>query len=70
MVMVDCHIVLVKRRGMPDDAGYTATDDIRIYISDVPKFRDMFSTETAKSWVKSGSSKFIDDEEGNPMWGY
>ena len=25
--------VLVKRRGMPDDAGYTATDDSRIYIS-------------------------------------
>ncbi len=59
--------VLVKRRGMPDDAGYTATDDIRIYISDVPSSRYV-STETAKSWVKSGSSKFINDKEGNPMW--
>jgi len=59
--------VLVKRRGMPDDAGYTATDDIRIYISDVPSSRYV-SKETAKSWVKSGSSKFINDKEGNPMW--
>ena len=59
--------VLVKRRGMPEDAGYTATDDIRIYISDVPSSRYV-STETAKSWVKSGSSKFINDKEGNPMW--
>jgi len=59
--------VLVERRGMPDDAGYTATDDIRIYISDVPSSRYV-STETAKSWVKSGSSKFINDKEGNPMW--
>jgi hypothetical protein len=59
--------VLVKRRGMPEDAGYTATDDIRIYISDVPSSRYV-STETAKSWVKSGSSKVINDKEGNPMW--
>jgi hypothetical protein len=58
--------VLVKRRGMPDDAGYTATDDNRIYISDVPSSRYV-SMETAKSWVNSGS-KFINDKEGNPMW--
>jgi len=58
--------VLVKRRGMPEDAGYTATDDNRIYISDVPSSRYV-SMETAKSWVNSGS-KFINDKEGNPMW--
>jgi hypothetical protein len=58
--------VLVKRRGMPDDAGYTATDDSRIYISDVPSSKYV-SMETAKSWVNSGS-KFINDKEGNPIW--
>jgi len=59
--------VLVKRRGMPDDAGYTATDDSRIYISDVPSSKYV-SMETAKSWVESGSSKFINDNDGNPTW--
>ena len=58
--------VLVERRGMPDDASYTATDDNRIYISDVPGSRYV-SMETAKSWVNSGS-KFINNKEGNPTW--
>ena len=58
--------VLVERRGMPEDASYTATDDNRIYISDVPSSRYV-SMETAKSWVNSGS-KFINDKEGNPIW--
>ena len=59
--------VLVERRGMPDDAGYTATDNNRIYISET-KSEDYVSMETAKRWVKSGSSKFINDKDGNPIW--
>jgi len=59
--------VLVERRGMPDDAGYTATDDNRIYISET-KSEDYVSMETANRWVKSGSSKFINDKDGNPIW--
>ena len=59
--------VLVERRGMPDDAGYTATDDNRIYISET-KSEDYVSMETAKRWVNSGSSKFINDKDGNPTW--
>ena len=59
--------VLVERRGMPDDAGYTATDDNRIYISET-KSEDYVSMETANRWVKSGSSKFINDNDGNPIW--
>ena len=59
--------VLVERRGMPDDAGYTATDDNRIYISET-KSEDYVCMETAKRWVKSGSSKFINDKDGNPIW--
>jgi len=59
--------VLVERRGMPEDAGYTATDDNRIYISET-KSEDYVSMETANRWVKSGSSKFINDNDGNPIW--
>ena len=59
--------VLVKRRGMPEDAGYTATDDNRIYISET-KSEDYVSMETAKRWVESGRSKFINDNDGNPTW--
>jgi hypothetical protein len=59
--------VLVEPRGMPEDAGYTATDDNRIYISET-KSEDYVSMETAKRWVNSGSSKFINDNDGNPTW--
>jgi hypothetical protein len=59
--------VLVEPRGMPEDAGYTATDDNRIYISET-KSEDYVSMETAKRWVESGSSKFINDNDGNPTW--
>jgi len=59
--------VLVEPRGMPEDAGYTATDDNRIYISET-KSEDYVSMETAKRWVESGSSKFINDKDGNPTW--
>ena len=59
--------VLVEPRGMPEDAGYTATDDNRIYISET-KSEDYVSMETAKRWVNSGSSKFINDKDGNPTW--
>ena len=59
--------VLVEPRGMPEDAGYTATDDNRIYISETES-EDYVSMETAKRWVNSGSSKFINDNDGNPTW--
>ena len=59
--------VLVEPRSMPEDAGYTATDDNRIYISET-KSEDYVSMETAKRWVESGSSKFINDNDGNPTW--
>jgi hypothetical protein len=59
--------VLVEPRGMPEDAGYTATDDNRIYISET-KSEDYVCMETAKRWVNSGSSKFINDKDGNPTW--
>jgi hypothetical protein len=59
--------VLVEPRGMPEDACYTATDDNRIYISETES-EDYVSMETAKRWVNSGSSKFINDNDGNPTW--
>jgi len=59
--------VLVKRRGMPDDVSYTASNDNRIYISETES-EDYVCMETANRWVKSGSSKFINDNDGNPTW--
>jgi len=59
--------VLVERRGMPDDVSYTTMNDNRIYISD-DEGEDYVSMETAKRWVKSGSSKFINNNDGNPTW--
>ena len=59
--------VLVEPRGMPEDAGYTATDDNRIYISETES-EDYVCMETAKRWVNSGSSKFINNKDGNPTW--
>ena len=59
--------VLVEPRGMPEDAGSTATDDNRIYISETES-EDYVCMETAKRWVNSGSSKFINDNDGNPTW--
>ena len=59
--------VLVEPRGMPDDVSYTTMNDNRIYISD-DEGEDYVSMETAKRWVKSGSSKFINNKDGNPTW--
>jgi hypothetical protein len=59
--------VLVEPRGMPEDAGYTATDDNRIYISETES-EDYVCMETAKRWVESGSSTFINNKDGNPTW--
>jgi len=59
--------VLVEPRGMPDDAAYSTEDDNRIYISET-KSEDYVSMETAKRWVESGSSKFINNKDGNPTW--
>ena len=59
--------VLVKRRGMPDDATYSTADDNRMYISE-DEGENYVTMETAEGWVKSGSSKFINDNEGKPTW--
>jgi hypothetical protein len=59
--------VLVEPRGMPDDATYSTADDNRIYISETES-EDYVCMETAKRWVNSGSSKFINNKDGNPTW--
>ena len=54
-------------RGMPDDAGYDSGYDNRLYISN--EFDEHTVTmERAEQWVKSGSSKFINNERGEPTW--
>jgi len=55
--------VLVERRGMPDDAGYTATDDNRIYISET-KSEDYVSMETANQAVASSSTIMMEIQFG------
>ena len=59
--------VLVEPRGMPDDATYSTADDNRIYISETES-EDYVCMETAEGWVNSGSSKFINNKDGNPTW--
>jgi hypothetical protein len=59
--------VLVEPRGMPDDATYSTAGDNRIYISETES-EDYVCMETAKRWVESGSSKFINNKDGNPTW--
>jgi hypothetical protein len=59
--------VLVEPRGMPEDAAYSTAGDNRIYISETES-EDYVCMETAKRWVNSGSSKFINNKDGNPTW--
>jgi hypothetical protein len=59
--------VLVEPRGMPDDATYSTADDNRIYISETES-ENYVCMETAEGWVNSGSSKFINNKDGNPTW--
>ena len=59
--------VLVGPRGIPEDVGYSANADNRIYISEV-KDDNYVTMEQAKRWVDSGNSKFIDNQEGKPTW--
>lgn len=61
--------VLVEPRGIPDDAAYYSSGDDRIYISE-EKYDGEHSVtmERAKSWVESGSSKFINNQKGEPTW--
>jgi hypothetical protein len=61
--------VLVEPRGIPDDAEYYSSGDDRIYISE-EKYDGEHSVtmERAKSWVESGSSKFINNQKGEPTW--
>ncbi len=56
--------VLVEPRGIPDDAAYYSSGDDRIYISE-EKYDGEHSVtmERAKSWVESGSSKFINNHQ-------
>jgi len=59
--------VLVERRGMPDDAGISSLSDNRLLIYDSDE-EGCVRLERAKSWVESGSSKFINNNDGNPIW--
>jgi hypothetical protein len=59
--------VIVKPRGMPDDATYSTADDNRMYISE-DEGENYVTMETAEGWVKSGSSTFINNNEGKPTW--
>jgi hypothetical protein len=59
--------VLVEPRGMPDDATYSTADDNRMYISE-DEGENYVTMETAEGWVKSGSSTFINNNEGKPTW--
>jgi hypothetical protein len=61
--------VIVKPRGMPDDAGYYSSYDNCIYISENTYNGERTVTmEHAKRWVESGSSKFINNQQGEPKW--
>ena len=61
--------VLVDPRGIPDDAGYYSSDDNCIYISENTYDGERTVTmEHAKRWVESGSSKFINNQQGEPKW--
>jgi hypothetical protein len=59
--------VLVEPRGIPEDVGYIAKDDNRMYICE-DEGENYTTMERAKKWVESGISKFIDNQEGKPTW--
>ena len=59
--------VLVEPRGMPEDVGYIAKDDNQMYISE-DEGDNYVTMETANRWVESGSSKFVNNQEGKPTW--
>lgn len=54
-------------KGLPKKLAYKADHDNRLYISDSNE-EGYTTMERAESWVRSGSSKFINDREGNPTW--
>jgi len=61
--------VLVEPRGMPDDVGYYVKDESQIYISEtILEGEHIVTMETANRWVASGSSKFINNQKGEPTW--
>jgi hypothetical protein len=61
--------VLVEPRGMPDDVGYYVKDESQIYISEtILEGEHIVTMETANRWVESGSSKFVNNQEGKPTW--
>ena len=59
--------VLVEPRGIPEDVGYIAKDDNQLYICE-DEGENYTTMERAEKWVESGSSKFIDNQEGKPTW--
>jgi hypothetical protein len=59
--------VLFEQRGMPNDAGYYATNDNQRYICE-DGGEEYVTAETAKRWVESGSSTYINNHEGKPTW--
>lgn len=58
---------MYEPRGLPDNLGYCARDDSRLYISESPGDRYV-TPERAKSWVEKGYAKYVNDHNGNPTW--
>jgi hypothetical protein len=60
----------IPAKGVPEDIGYVAFDDLTLWISDDPKEEDERSTslETALNWAKSYGCKIKNDREGKPRW--
>lgn len=59
--------VIVQSRGMPDDAAYHSSNDDRMYICN-DEGEGYVKMERAEKWVKDGSSKFINNQNGEPVW--
>lgn len=54
-------------KGLPEKLAYKADQDNRLYISDSDD-EGCTTMAKAESWVRSGSSKFINDSNGKPTW--
>lgn len=59
--------VLFEQRGMPADAAYYALSDSRLYISEHQDEGNV-TPNRAEEWVKSGSSVYINGNNGEPTW--
>lgn len=59
--------ILVPPRGMPEDAGYYADNENRMYISEDSQ-ENSVTMERAQTWVDQGSSKFVYRDNDIPRW--